>query len=330
MKNIRIKNKSKIKCALIVGISGQDGAYLSKLLLKNNYRVVGTSRDAQVNDFKGLNNLGILRRVETLSMSSIDFRSVIDTIKKISPDEIYNLSGQSSVGLSFEQPVETFDSISVSTLNILEAIRFIDPQIKFYNASSGEMFGETRLKPADENTPFKPKSPYAVAKTAAHLQVSVYRESYGLFACSGILFNHESSLRASRFVTMKIIQAACNIGSGNIDKLKLGNINISRDWGYAPEYVEAMWKMMLQPKPRDYVIATGQTHSLKEFISLAFSYFNLDWEQYVTHDQSLFRPSEIIVGSANPSQANQLLGWQAKSKMPDVIEKMIINYLNRI
>ncbi len=322
-------NKSKKKCALIIGVSGQDGAYLSKLLLKNKYRVVGTSRDAQISAFKGLNYLGLLHRIETISMSPIDFRSVLDTIKKIKPDEIYNLSGQSSVGLSFDQPVETFDSISVSTLNVLEAIRFVGPKIKFYNASSGEMFGETGSKPADEKTPFNPKSPYAVAKAAAHWQVSVYRESYGIFACSGVLFNHESPLRPSRFVTKKIIEAACKIGNGKNDRLTLGNIDISRDWGYAPEYVEAMWKMMSQPKPEDYVIATGKTYKLKDFISSAFSYFNLNWENYVTFDQSLHRPSEILVGSANPSKAKKLLSWEAKSMMPDVIEKMIINQLKK-
>ena len=196
-------SESKTKCALIIGISGQDGAYLSEFLLKKNYRVVGSSRDAQLSDFQGLRHLNILNKIETVSISPMDFRSVLDNVKMIEPDEIYNLSGQSSVGLSFNQPVDTFNSISVSTLNLLEAIRFLNPKIKFYNASSGEMFGEAESKPADENTPFNPKSPYAVAKAAAHWQVSVYRESYGIFSCSGILYNHESPLRPSRFVTKK-------------------------------------------------------------------------------------------------------------------------------
>jgi GDPmannose 4,6-dehydratase len=244
---MKLPEKSNVqekKRALIVGVAGQDGAYLAKLLLEKNYEVWGTSRDAQLSLFGGLSHLGIFEKINKISMSTIDFRSVLQTIIKVNPDEIYNLSGQSSVGLSFEQPVETTESISLSVLNMLEAIRFHNLKIKFYNAGSGEVYGDTRGEPADENTPFRPRSPYAVAKAAATWQVSVYRDAYGLFACSGILFNHESPIRPVRYVTKKIISTACRIANGSGEKLALGNIDIQRDWGWAPEYVDAMWRML--------------------------------------------------------------------------------------
>ncbi|MAV65262.1 MAG: GDP-mannose 4,6-dehydratase [Candidatus Marinimicrobia bacterium] len=316
------------KKALIIGVSGQDGAYLAKLLLKNNYRVWGTSRDAQLSQFFGLEQLNIKDKVKKISMNPSDFYSVIKVIKKIKPDEIYNLSGQSSVGLSFEQPVETFNSISVSNLNILESIRHVNPKIKFYNASSSEMFGDTKGSPAKENSPFKPKSPYAVAKAAAHWQVSSYRDGYGLFACSGILFNHESILRPSRFVTMKIIDSVCKIASGSAKKLTLGNIDIKRDWGHAEEYVDAMWKMMQAKNPDDYIIATGKTYSLMDFIKKSFSYFNLEWEKYVVLDDSLKRPSDISLSLADPTKAAKQLNWKAKIDMNDLVELMIKGKLN--
>jgi GDPmannose 4,6-dehydratase len=322
-----IKNRQK-KRALIVGISGQDGAYLAQFLLKRNYDVWGSSRDAQTSSFHGLIRLGILEKIYIVSMSTIDFRSVLQTILQVQPDEIYNLSGQSSVGLSFEQPVETMESISLSVLNMLEAIRFSNLKIKFYNASSGEVFGDTLGEPADEHTPFKPRSPYAVAKAAATWQVSVYRDAYGLFACSGILFNHESPLRPVRYVTKKIITTACRIANGSAEKLTLGNINVQRDWGWAPDYVEAMWKMLDQSDPDDFVIGTGESNSLQDFIDCAFTFFNMDWRDHVIYDQSLMRPSEIMIGSANPSKAIELLNWKAKFHMIDVVKNMIKDELN--
>lgn len=309
--------------ALIVGISGQDGPYLAKLLLEKGYDVWGTSRDAQMAQFSSLKKVGILERVRVLSMSTTDFRSTLQTITRVEPDEIYNLSGQSSVGLSFEQPVETTESISTGVLNMLECIRFVNPKIRFYNAGSGEVFGDTNGEPATETTPYKPRSPYAVAKAAATWEVAVYRESYGLFACSGILFNHESPLRPARYVTKKIVAAACRIANGSKEKLSLGNINISRDWGWAPEYVDAMWRMMVQDRADDYVIATGHTYSLMEFVAHTFSKLDLDWQNFVSIDQNLIRPLEIMVSAANPQKAIDRLDWCAKNDMYDIIEKMI-------
>jgi GDPmannose 4,6-dehydratase len=245
------------KRALICGVSGQDGAYLARLLLDKGYHVTGTSRDAQVASFANLVTLGIRERVELESMVLTDFRSTLQTIKKAAPDEIYNLAGQSSVGLSFQQPVETMDSISVGVLNLLEAIRFLGEGIKLYNASSSECFGDTGGVPADENTPFHPRSPYAVAKSAAHWLVINYRDAYGLHACNGILFNHESPLRPARFATMKIVAGACAIKRGEASRLLLGNLDISRDWGAADQYVDAMWRLMQLKHPDDLVIATG-------------------------------------------------------------------------
>lgn len=316
-------NTSYKKRALIVGISGQDGAYLAKLLLEKGYDVWGSSRDAQLCKFTGLHSLGIFNAVRVVSMSSVDFRSTLQTIAAVNPIEIYNLSGQSSVGLSFEQPVETLDSISTAVLNILEAIRFINREIRFYNAGSSEAFGDTSLMAADENTPFRPRSPYAVAKAAAAMQVAVYRDAYSLYACTGILFNHESPLRPERYVTRKIINGACKIASGRGETLSLGNIDISRDWGWAPEYVIAMWEMLQRDMPRDFVIGTGEAYSLREFIQCAFAHLGLDWQQYVQTDPGLLRPSEIIYSRANPTQAQQKLNWTAKFKMHDVVRQMI-------
>jgi GDPmannose 4,6-dehydratase len=328
MKLPKKNNVQEKKRALIVGVAGQDGAYLAKLLLEKNYEVWGTSRDAQLSLFGGLSHLGIFEKINKISMSTIDFRSVLQTIIKVNPDEIYNLSGQSSVGLSFEQPVETTESISLSVLNMLEAIRFHNLNIKFYNAGSGEVYGDTRGEPADENTPFRPRSPYAVAKAAATWQVSVYRDAYGLFACSGILFNHESPIRPVRYVTKKIISTACRIANGSGEKLVLGNIDIQRDWGWAPEYVDAMWRMLDQSVPEDYVIGTGKTNSLRDFIACTFTQLNLKWHDHVEYDQSLIRPSEIMIGSANPAKAKRLLNWKAQFHMSDVIENMVKDELN--
>lgn len=311
------------KTALICGVSGQDGAYLAKLLLDRGYQVAGTSRDAQVSSFRKLYRLGIQNDVKLISMALTDFRSVLQVLTRIEPDEVYNLAGQSSVGLSFEQPVETLESVAIGTLNLLEAIRFMNKPIRFYNASSGECFGETSEVGANEETPFRPKSPYAVAKSTAFWEVANYRDAYGLFACSGILFNHESPLRPNRFVTQKIVRAAKRIASGCKETLMLGNLNVQRDWGWAPEYVEAMHLILQQDIPEDFVIATGESYSLKEFVQMTFDMLNLDWQDHVVIDASLHRPTESLLSKGHAQKARDKLNWQAMSKMPDVIEKMI-------
>lgn len=312
-----------MKKALICGVSGQDGAYLAKLLLDQGYQVSGTSRDAQMSSFGNLARLGIREQVKLESMSLNDFRSVLQVLAKIQPDEVYNLAGQSSVGLSFEQPVETLESIATGTLNLLEAIRFTGGKIKLYNASSSECFGDTGGNPADENTPFRPRSPYAVAKAAAFWEVANYREAYNLFACSGILFNHESPLRPERFVTQKIVSVVSRIAAGSSEKLYLGNISVHRDWGWAPEYVEAMYLMLQQDEPEDYVIATGASFALSEFVQTAFVCAGLDWREHLVTDTSLYRPTEIAVGKGNPAKAKAKLGWEAKYQMQDVVRMMV-------
>ena len=312
-----------MKKALVCGISGQDGAYLSKLLLEKGYLVFGTSRDAENSSFPNLHKLGIYDKVKIFSASLTDFRSIIYILKITNPDEVYNLSGQSSVGLSFEQPVDTFNSITIGTLNLLEGIRLINPKVKLYNAASSECFGDTNGYPADEKTSFSPRSPYAVAKSAAYWYVANYRESYNIFACSGLLFNHESSLRPDRFVTQKIITAVKKIAKGEQKKLVLGNIDISRDWGWAPEYVSAMYLMMQNEKPDDYIIASGIKHSLVDFISLAFAYFDLNYANYLVYDEKLKRPNDIAVSYGNPIKAKKELGWEAKTTLKELIVKLI-------
>jgi GDPmannose 4,6-dehydratase len=310
------------KRALICGVTGQDGAYLSQWLLGKGYDVTGTSRDASMTAAGNLRQLGIREQVRIVSMAPTDFRSVLQVLKREMPDEIYNLSGQSSVALSFEQPVETLESVSLATLNLLEAIRFLAEPIRLYNACSSECFGDTGDTPADENTPFRPRSPYAVAKSAAFWQVANYREAYGLYACSGILFNHESPLRPERFVTQKIIRAAWRIANGSQEKLSLGNISIVRDWGWAPEYVEAMWKMLQQDAADDFVIATGESNSLEALVAAAFGEFDLDWREHVVTDASLLRPTDIRAGRANPTKAFEKLAWAASHHMPAVVRMM--------
>lgn len=309
--------------ALITGIAGQDGAYLAELLLGKGYQVIGTSRDAQMSEFRNLTRIGIRDRVELASMAISDFRSVLQVVARYRPDEIYNLAGQSSVGLSFEQPVETLESISIGTLNLLEAIRFLKSNTRLYNAGSSECFGDTGGTPADESTPFRPRSPYAVAKAAAFWEVANYREAYGLFACSGILFNHESPLRPERFVTQKIVRAACRIAAGSQERLQLGNLDIHRDWGWAPEYAEAMWRMLQQSAPIDFVIATGTTSALSDFVHAAFETVGLDWKDHVDSDPALMRPTDLRFGRANPTQALEVMGWEAKISMKESVERMI-------
>jgi GDPmannose 4,6-dehydratase len=312
------------KVALIVGVGGQDAAYLARLLLEKDYKVVGTSRDAFLANRSGLQSLGILHRVSIVSMAPTDFRSVLQTVRRHSPDEIYHLAGQTSVGISFDQPVETIESIAISTLNILEAIRFVERPIRLYHAGSSECFGDTGQDPASESTPFRPCSPYAVAKACAHNLVANYRDAYRMHACTGILFNHESPLRPERFVTQKIVRAAARIAAGSGEKLQLGNIDIHRDWGWAPEYVNAMWLMLQQSVAEDFVIATGRTVSLRYFVQKTFSFFDLDWEESVSSDQSLLRPTDIRYGAASPARALYRLGWRSSIDVDGVIGALCV------
>jgi len=308
--------------ALICGIGGQDGAFLAALLHQKGYEVFGTSRDSASCNRDGLRRLGIEHEVQVLSMATNDFRSVMMTLSRVAPDEVYNLAGQTSVGLSFEQPVETIESISIGVLNLLEAIRFTGLPIRFYNAGSSECFGDTGDAAANEDTPFRPRSPYAVAKVCAHNLVNNYREAYNLHACTGILFNHESALRPRRFVTQKIVMGARDIAAGRLKQLTLGNLDIERDWGWAPDYVEAMWLMLQQARPQDFVIATGRTVSLAYFVERAFAQFGLDWRQHVRVDHSLLRPSDIRRGAGDPSRAVQQLQWAARHDVDHVIADM--------
>jgi GDPmannose 4,6-dehydratase len=310
------------KTALILGISGQDGAYLAHLLLEKGYSVVGTSRDHEIGSFLALHKLGIKDHVTLRSMSTSDFRSILTTIQEVQPDEIYNLAGQTSVGLSFSYPVETFESISVSTIHILECLRILKQKSRFYNAGSSEVFGNTPM-PAHEQTPFRPRSPYATAKAAAHFAVSNYREAYGLFASTGLLFNHESPLRPARFVTQKIISTAVRIAQGSNEQLQLGNVSIHRDWGWAPEYVEAMWRILQQEVPDDFIIATGKMHSLEEFVRKTFSQLGLSYQDHVIIDKNLLRPSDIEKSVGDATKAAKLLDWKADITLDKIITKMI-------
>jgi GDPmannose 4,6-dehydratase len=311
------------KTALICGVSGQDGSYLARFLLSKGYVLWGTSRDAQGSSLNNLKTLGLREQVNMLSVVPEDFRSVFTAIKRSLPDEIYYLAGQSSVGLSFDQPAETIESAVIGTLNMLEACRMFDKKIRFYHAGSSECFGDTKGQPANEQTPFHPRSPYAVAKASAFWLVDNYREAYGLFACTGMLFNHESPLRPARFVTQKIVQAAKRISQGSSEKLMLGRLDISRDWGWAPEYVEAMWLMLQQERPEDFVIATGKTYALSDFAEMAFTAVGLDWKEHVGQADELKRPTDLLVSRADPGKAKVKLGWQARISMPQVVKQMI-------
>ena len=325
MKIITAENKDKRmshKVALICGVSGQDGSYLAKFLLDKGYSVFGTSRDVQGSGCLNLDRLGIKERIEFISMAPEDFRSVLVALRKSAPDEVYYLAGQSSVGLSFEQPAETIQSITLGALNMLEGCRMMGKDIKLYHAGSSECFGDAKGEPANEQTPFFPMSPYAVAKASAYWLVNNYRDAYNIFACTGILFNHESPLRPERFVTQKIIQAAKRIATGSQEKLKLGRLDIARDWGWAPEYVDAMWRMLQQDNAQDYVIATGTTMTLQEFVNAAFKEAGLNWQDHVIQDPTLLRPTDLAVGRADPSKAALELRWQASTRGVDVVKKM--------
>jgi len=309
--------------ALIIGIGGQDGSLMAKLLVGKGYQVWGTSRDVEAANFKNLTILGVLNNVKLVSMVPRDLNSIIAVLSNFKPDEIYMLAAQSSVGLSFEQPNETFDSIAIGTLNLLEAVRILNLDTRIYHASSSECFGDLGDKYATESTYFQPRSPYAIAKSSAHWLVKNYRESYGIFASNGILFNHESNLRPSRYVTKKIISTACKIACGSCEKLLLGRLDIVRDWGWAEEYVEAMWRMLQHHSPDDFIIATGKSRSLLDFLDTAFCAVGLDWQKHVEIDASFLRPSDIAVSRGDPSKAKDLLGWVPKISMEDVVKLMV-------
>jgi GDPmannose 4,6-dehydratase len=311
------------KTALIAGITGQDGAYLAHHLLNAGYRVIGSSRDAQTCDTSRLHRIGILQDVEVISIAPNDFRSVLKALSSIEPTEIYNLAGQTSVGLSFEQPVECMESIAGGTLNFLEVLRYLGAPTRMFSAGSSECFGDTNGEPASEETAFHPRSPYAVAKSTAYWQVANYRQAYGMFCCTGILANHESPLRPNRFVTMKIIAAVREIIRGERRELRLGNLDIWRDWGWAQEYVVAMHTMLQQTTAKDYLIATGKTNSLSEFVRHTFACANLNPEEYLISDDTLLRPSDLRYSAMNPALISSELDWRAEVGLPEIVQRML-------
>lgn len=313
--------------ALIVGMTGQDGAYLAHQLLTQGYRVVGTSRDAQMADLSRLERLGITAAVELVSLAPNDFRSVLQVVSSAQPREIYNLAGQTSVGLSFDQPVECMESISVATLNLLEVIRYLGGGIRFFSAGSSECFGQTGDEPATEDTPLRPRSPYAVAKAAAYWQVATYREAYGMFACTGILANHESPLRPRRFVTQKIIEGVKSIKAGRARTIQLGNLDIWRDWGWAPDYVQAMALMLQAEQPADYLIASGTTTSLRDFAQAAFAAADLDMTNHLESVEAFKRPADLAYSAMNPARIAAELGWRSSRSIHEIVSKMLTGEL---
>ena len=311
------------KIALILGVTGQDGALLAKFLLNQGYQVIGQSRGDLPTNRTNLVALGIERKVKIVTHSLLDYEQLLTLLSSIQPVEIYNLSGQSSVGASFSYPLETFSSQASVTLNLLEAIRVTKLTTKIFNAGSGDCYGETYGLGASENSEFSPSSPYAVSKMATYWSSKIYRETYGLHSCTGMLFNHESQLRPDKFVTKKIVKAACRIAKGSDEILKLGNLSIRRDWGSAVEYVEAMWHILQHKDPDDFVIATGESNSLEDFVSITFKTLGLNYMDHVEIDHNLLRPADIKNSHGNPRKAQLVLGWTAKLKMKNVIESMI-------
>lgn len=307
--------------ALITGVSGQDGSYLAELLLEKGYRVFGAVRRSSSENLHRIEHL--LSDIELVQADLLDPQSLISMLRRTRPREVYNLAAQSYVPLSWEQPMLTAEFNAVGVARLLEAVRLVDPEIRFYQASSSEMFGKVREVPQNENTPFHPRSPYGVAKVYGHYITVNYRESYGLFACSGILFNHESPRRGKEFVTRKITDAVARIHCGLADEVRLGNLQARRDWGYAKDYVRAMWLMLQQDEPDDYVIATGEAHSVEEFAALAFAQVGLDWRDYVRVDPNLLRPAEVdhLIGDA--SKARHKLGWQPTVSFPELVRIMV-------
>lgn len=316
------------KTALITGITGQDGSLLARLLLQKEYDVIGITRDLGGLRGNNLEKLGISKKITLEEVQLTNGQAINELLKKIQPIEVYHLSGQSSVGLSFSSPVETYSSISISTLNLLEGIRHHSPRTRFYNAASSECYGDTKGTPATEETPFKPMSPYAIAKSSAYWMTQLYRRSYGLFASNGVLFNHESPLRGEMFVTQKIIRTAHSIAEGRSEYIELGNLDVKRDWGWANEYIHAIWLILQAKKADDFIIATGKSHSLLDFVLAVFEYYKLDPKKHLRINPNFYRPSDLNDSSANPLKAAKILQWRATKSMADVVRGMIENNLD--
>jgi GDPmannose 4,6-dehydratase len=310
-----------MKSALITGINGQDGSYLAEHLLDHGYRVFGLVRRTSIRNLERVSHL--LERIELLNGDLLDQNSLINAVAEAKPDEVYNLAAQSFVPASFSQPVLTGEFTALGVTRMLEAIRIVDPKIRFYQASSSEMFGKVQSVPQDEETKFHPRSPYGVAKLYGHWITVNFRESYGMFAVSGILFNHESPRRGSEFVTRKITLAAARIAAGKQKELRLGNLEARRDWGFTGDYVEAMRLMLQQPEPKDYVIGTGKTHTVQEFVEAAFAHVGLDWRRFVVIDPKLVRPAEVDLLISNPRRAREELGWTPRVSFADLVRMMV-------
>ena len=317
------------KKALITGITGQDGSYLAKFLLEKGYEVFGIYRRLSTPNFWRLQYLGIFDKVNLIPADLVDPASLVEAIKISEPDEIYHLAAQSFVGASFEQPVGAGEITGLGVTRVLEAIRGTNPKIKFYQASSSELFGGGNLERQRETTTFQPASPYAAAKLYGHWITKIYREGYGIFACNGILFNHESPLRGLEFVTRKISNRVAMIALGLEKELRLGNLEAKRDWGYAPEYVESMWLMLQQKEPDDYVVATDEAHSVKEFAQRAFNVVGLHWKKHVKVDKRFLRPLDAAFLQGDYSKAKQKLGWEPKVKFDRLVEIMVKEDLSR-
>ncbi|MGC8464686.1 MAG: GDP-mannose 4,6-dehydratase [Acidimicrobiales bacterium] len=316
------------KKALITGITGQDGSYLAEYLLSMDYEVIGMIRRSSTMSFERIAHFQ--DRVTLVSGDLADEVSMLTILKEHRPNEVYNLAAQSFVQTSWGQPVFTGETTALGVTRVLDAIRMADPEIRFYQASSSEMFGKVHEVPQRETTPFYPRSPYGVAKVYGHWITVNYRESYGMHATSGILFNHESPRRGLEFVTRKITNGVARIKCGLDDALYLGNLDAQRDWGYAADYVEAMWRMLQQDSPNDYVLATGETHSVREFCELAFSVVDLDWERYVRRDERFFRPAEVDLLVGDPSKAAALLGWRPSTSFEDLVAMMVTADVDRV
>lgn len=309
------------KSALITGIAGQDGSYLAELLLQKGYKVYGLLQRTATDPFDNIRHL--LGEVEIIPGDLGDSASLLRAVKKSNPDEVYNLAAQSFVASSFDLPEMTGDVTGVGVTRMLEAIRTLKPEARFYQASSSEMYGKVVETPQTETTPFHPRSPYGVAKVYGHWITVNYRESYDMYACSGILFNHESPRRGYEFVTQKIASAAAYIKAGYAKELRLGNLDAKRDWGFAGDYVEAMWLMLQQDQADDYVVGTGETHSVQEFVELAFKHVDLNWQDYVVQDEKYMRPAEVDLLLSDPTKAKTKLNWQAKVSFPDLVTMMV-------
>ncbi len=314
--------------ALITGITGQDGSYLAELLLEKGYQVFGIVRRTSHQGYERIEHL--LDKVELLPADLLDQHSLTGVIHDTKPDEVYNLGAQSYVPTSWTQPVLTGEFTALGVTRILEAVRLAHPEARFYQASSSEMFGKVSETPQRESTPFHPRSPYGVAKVYGHWITVNYRESYGMYAVSGILFNHESPRRGIEFVTRKITDGAARIKLGLAEDLRLGNIDARRDWGWAGDYVDAMWRMLQQPEPEDYVIGTGLTHSVRDLIEIAFAHVGLDWQSYVKQDPKFIRPAEVDVLLADPSKAKAKLGWEPQVEFEEMILRMVDADLERL